>query len=207
MQIRPLTVLDAYRVTPDKIVDERGCFYETLRYDTLLEQTGHDFTPRQVNHSVSRANTVRGIHGVRLPAGQAKFVSCVRGAVADIVVDIRPGSPTFGRHHVNRLSAENGVSVYVAEGLGHGFVALTDEACVQYLCSTTFVPGTPLEIDPMDPALDLPWPLAGPPLMSAKDAGAPTLAEAADRGLLAGYDECLRHYAANRRRRPEPARG
>jgi dTDP-4-dehydrorhamnose 3,5-epimerase len=200
MEIRPLAVLDAYRLTPEKHIDARGCFFEALRYDMLLDEVGHAFTPRQVNFSVSSAGTLRGVHGVLLPPGQAKFVSCVRGAVADIVIDIRLGSPTFGLHHVNRLDADEAVSVYAAEGLGHGFVALTDDACVEYLCSTEFQPGTPFEIDPFDPELDLPWPLIGEPLMSAKDAGAPSLARAADLGLLATYDECLELYAANRDR-------
>jgi NDP-hexose 5-epimerase len=202
VDIYPLAMPDAYRVTPAKLADARGYFYEALRYDTLLAETGHAFTPRQVNYSASARGTMRGLHGVLAPPGQAKFVSCVRGAVLDIVVDIRPGSPTFGRHDVNRLDAEDGASVYVAEGLGHGFIALTDDACVCYLCSTIFDPATPFEISPLDPELALPWHLAGEladnPLLSAKDAAAPTLAAAADQGLLATYDECLRIYKQNR---------
>lgn len=199
MEIRPLAVPDAYRVVPRKIADRRGCFYEALRYDTLLEETGHSFTPRQVNHSISRRGTLRGIHGVLLPPGQAKLVSCVRGAVLDIVVDIRLGSPAFGCYDTNQLCSDTAVSVYVAEGLGHGFVALTDDACVQYLCSTIFEPGTPFEINPLDPALALPWGQTGEPLMSPKDAGAPPLARAAQQGLLATYAQCQVLYQANRR--------
>ena len=203
MEVHALAVPDAYRIVPRKLRDERGCFFEAYRHDVLRELTGHAFTPRQVNYSVSRRGTLRGIHGVSIPPGQAKYVSCVRGAVLDIVVDIRPGSPSFGVHAVNRLDAETGVSVYVAEGLGHGFVALTDDACVSYLCSTEYVPGTAFEVDPLDPALALPWALAGPPLMSEKDAGAPRVAAAERLGRLASYAECTAYY--ERRRAAVPA--
>ena len=196
MEVHALAVPDAYRVVPSRVPDARGCFAESFRYTELREATGHAFTPRQANWSVSRRGTLRGIHGVLIPPGQAKFVTCPRGAVLDIVVDIRLGSPTFGAYSANRLDAESGDAVFVAEGLGHGFVALTDDACVTYLCSTEYVPGTPFEIDPLDPQLALPWGLSEPPLMSTKDAGAPTLEQAADRGLLPTYAECRRLYGA-----------
>lgn len=198
MEIHPLAVLDAYRIVPSMLEDARGCFYEALRWDSLLEATGHAFTPRQANYSVSRRGTLRGIHGVRLPPGQAKFVNCVRGAVLDIVVDLRLDSPTFGAHAVNRLDATGGAGVYVAEGLGHGFVALTDDACVGYLCSTTYQPGTPLEINPFDPELGLPWQLTRKPLMSRKDAEAPGLTEAIRAGLLPTYAQCRALYDRQR---------
>jgi NDP-hexose 3,5-(Or5-) epimerase len=195
MEIRELAVPHALRLTPRKLNDERGCFYESLRTSDLDDAVGHPFTVAQVNYSVSCRNTLRGIHGVQLPPGQAKFVTCVRGAVLDVVVDIRLGSPTFGVHDTSLLDGESGTAVYVAEGLGHGFIALTDDACVSYLCSTAYVPGTPLDINPLDRDLDLPWGFTEPPLMSAKDAGAPSVAEAAQRGLLASYEDCLELYA------------
>lgn len=191
-----MAVLDAYRLTPRLIRDERGSFHESYKYSELADSTGHVFRPRQVNYSVSARNTLRGIHGVALPPGQAKFVSCVRGRVLDIVVDLRLGSPTFGAYDTTVLDARDGTAVYVAEGLVHGFVALADDTCISYLCSTEFVPGTQFEIAPFDPGLDLPWQtgLTGRPLLSRKDAEAPTVAQAADRGVLARYDECLAYY-------------
>src|SRR6185369_4320951 len=102
--------------------------------------------------------------------------------------------PAFGVHAVNRLDAETGVSVYVAEGLGHGFYALTDDACVSYLCSTEYVPGTAIEVQPLDPTLALPWGFTEPPLMSEKDAQAPDVAAAEKLGLLATYAECRAFY-------------
>lgn len=196
-----MAVLDAYRVTPHMIRDERGSFHESYRYGELARATGHVFRPLQVNYSVSARNTLRGMHGVIIPPGQAKLVTCVRGILWDVVVDLRLGSPTFGMHDSNILNAREGTAVYIAEGLVHGFVALTDDACISYLCSTEFVPGTQFEIDAFDKELALPWDdvLTGDPLLSEKDARAPGVAEAADRGLLARYDECLALYDRLRR--------
>ncbi|WP_067793999.1 dTDP-4-dehydrorhamnose 3,5-epimerase family protein [Actinomadura formosensis] len=193
MKIDPLAVPDGFLLTPEPIRDGRGCFYESFKQEELLTH-GHRFRPVQVNHSVSRRGVVRGVHGVLLPPGQAKLVGCPRGAIRDFVVDLRVGSPTFGKYDSTLLDAESGRCAYVAEGLGHAFVALTDDTCVSYLCSTAHVPGTQLDIDPFDPDLALPWDLDGEPVVSAKDAGAPTVAQAAAAGLLATYEECAALY-------------
>ncbi|SEB30797.1 dTDP-4-dehydrorhamnose 3,5-epimerase [Streptomyces misionensis] len=201
MDIHPTAVPHAYLLVPAVIEDERGCFFESYRLDILAEAVGRPIAAVQSNYSVSRRGTLRGIHGVAMPPGQAKIVSCVRGEVLDVVVDIRPGSPTYLRHTATRLSAANGVAVFAAEGLGHAFLALTDDACVNYLCSTTFVPGTQLDLDALDPELGLPWQreseLGGFDLLrSPKDRAAPTVAEAERAGLLTSYEDCLDHYAA-----------
>ncbi|WP_035853483.1 dTDP-4-dehydrorhamnose 3,5-epimerase family protein [Kitasatospora azatica] len=200
MEIEETAVPDAYRITPRVWTDERGSFHESFRSELLERATGHAFTPRQVNYSTSRRNVLRGLHGVELPPGQAKFVTCVRGSVFDVVVDVRLGSPTFGAYTTSVLDAGSGCGVYVAEGLAHGFVALTEDACVSYLCSTEFVPGTQVDIDPLDAQLGVPWQLGltGEALMSPKDAGALSLERTAQAGRLAGYRECLAHYAAKR---------
>lgn len=199
MKVREMAVPDAFRITPHKFTDKRGNFYESFRHDTLAEAVGRPVPVAQVNYSVSRKSTLRGLHGTLLPPGQAKVVCCVRGAVLDIVVDLRIGSPTFGVHETSRLDAESGECVFVAEGLVHGFLALTDDTCVSYLCSTQFVPGTQLDIDPFDPELDLPWALTEEPVMSAKDSGAVSVKHARDAGLLPDYEACVAHYAALRR--------
>lgn len=196
MEIRRTSVLHAYHVVPRMIEDERGCFYESFRQEALAEAIGRPMVPLQSNYSVSRSGTLRGIHGVAMPPGQAKVVSCVRGEVLDVVIDIRPGSPTFLRHTATRLSAANGEAVFAAEGLGHAFLALTDGACVNYLCSTEFVPGTQLDLDALDPSLGLPWSGDRGLLRSPKDSAAPTVAEAWQAGTLTTYEECLEHYAA-----------
>ncbi|MGW1196760.1 dTDP-4-dehydrorhamnose 3,5-epimerase family protein [Streptomyces sp. NPDC002536] len=185
MRIAETAIPGAYVVTPDRIPDERGNFYEAMRADALERVLGRPFTPRQINYSVSRRNTLRGIHSVATPPGQAKYVTCVRGRLRDIIVDLRVGSPAFGRHHVIELDAASGQSVYVPEGVGHGFLALSDDTCICYAVSSLYVPGTQIEVNPLDPELDLPWRCSEPPLISARDAAAPTAARAADAGLLA----------------------
>lgn len=193
-----MAVPDAFHITPHKHGDVRGSFYESFRHDRLAAEIGRPVPLVQVNYSVSRRSTLRGLHGTLLPPGQAKVVCVVRGAVLDIVVDLRIGSPTFGVHEANRMTAESGDTVFVAEGLVHGFLALTDDTCVSYLCSTEFVPGTQIDIDPFDAELGLPWQLSETPLMSAKDSAAVSVAHAREAGLLPTYEDCLAHYAALR---------
>ncbi|MFD7422483.1 dTDP-4-dehydrorhamnose 3,5-epimerase family protein [Streptomyces californicus] len=184
---------------PHHLTDERGVFYEGVRTDTLTAVTGRPFAPRQVNYSVSRRGTLRGLHGVRVPPGQAKLVTCVRGSVRDVVVDLRLGSPEFGTYETTALDAESGRAVYVPEGVVHGFLALTDDACVSYLLSTPHVPGTQIDIDPLDPDLAIAWTAGAPAdlelLLSAKDRAAPGVREAEAAGLLP-YWRGSRHPAA-----------
>lgn len=190
MRISEMTVPGAYRIEPEPHPDSRGRFYETIRSSALLDASGWDFAVRQVNFSVSRKNTVRGIHGTVVPPGQVKFVTCVRGRALDIAVDIRVGSPTFGHYDVTEQSGESGTAVYLPDGIGHAFLALTDDTCMCYLCSTEYVPGTMIELDALDPDLGLPFGLTEPAIRSAKDAAAPTLWQAAAAGLLPTYEQC-----------------
>lgn len=184
MRVTETPIPGAYIVTPDQLTDERGAFYESMRSDVLEDVLGHPFLPRQINYSVSRRNTLRGIHSVTMPPGQAKFVSCVRGAARDFVVDLRVGSPTFGRHASTLLDAASGRAVYIPEGVGHAFVTLAEDTCMCYVVSTAFVPGSQIDINPFDPELALPWDLEEPPYISVKDEKAPTLAETLAAGVL-----------------------
>ncbi|MFC5183740.1 dTDP-4-dehydrorhamnose 3,5-epimerase family protein [Actinomadura harenae] len=190
MLISEMTIPGAYRIQPEPRADSRGHFLESVRDSVLLAATGWELVIRQVNFSVSRRNTLRGVHGTRVPPGQAKFITCVRGLALDIAVDIRVGSPTFGQYDVTYQSPESGTAVYLPDGIGHAFVALTEGTSMCYLCSTEYVPGTMIEIDALDPDLALPWELTEPPIRSAKDTTAPTLAEAAAAGLLPTYEQC-----------------
>lgn len=190
MRISPMAIPDAYRIEPEPLLDSRGHFYESVKNSALLDSTGRGLTVRQVNFSVSKRNTLRGIHGTTVPPGQAKFVTCVRGAALDIAVDIRVGSPTFGGYDITYQSPESGTAVYLPDGIGHAFLALADGTTMCYLCSNEYVPGTMIDIDALDPDLALPWELTGPPIRSAKDAAAPTLVQAATAGLLPTYEQC-----------------
>ncbi|MBC7401624.1 MAG: dTDP-4-dehydrorhamnose 3,5-epimerase family protein [Microbacteriaceae bacterium] len=185
MQIRELSVPDAYEITPVLRSDDRGVFFESYRFDRLAEVIGHALTLRQANTSVSQKGVVRGIHYADVPLGQAKYVTCTHGAVLDFIVDIRVGSPTFGRWDSVRLDDVDFKSVYLSEGLGHAFIALTDDAVVSYLVSDVYQPEREHGIDPLDPTIGLLFPVeAGEPLLSPKDLEAPNLAAAAAAGIL-----------------------
>lgn len=185
VQIRELSIPDAYEITPIQRSDDRGTFLEWYRYDLLTEAIGHPLDLRQANTSVSKRGVVRGIHFADLPPGQAKYVTATRGAVIDYVVDIRVGSPSFGRWDSVRLDTIDRRAIYLAEGLGHAFVALEDDSTVSYLVSDTYTPSGEHGINPLDPEVALVFPdEAGELLLSSKDTEAPSLAVAAAAGLL-----------------------
>jgi len=184
--IEPLRIPGAYLVTPAAHVDDRGEFYEWYRPDLLAEATGADWCVQQANVSQSRQGALRGIHFADVPPGQAKYVTCVQGRVADVVVDIRVGSPTFGRWIPIELDARRKSAVLISEGLGHGFQALTEDATVMYLLSHRYEPGIEHGVNPLCPTLAIRWPIPDP-VLSDKDRLAPSLNEAAAQGLLPIY--------------------
>ena len=191
MQIRPLAVPDALELTPRLFGDERGVFLEWYRFEELAEVVGHPLRLAQANLSVSRRGTLRGLHYADVPPGQAKYVTCVRGAVLDAVVDIRVGSPTFGRWETVVLDDTDRRALYIPEGLGHAFLALTDDAIVSYLCSEVYNPTAEHGLDPLDPRIGITWPTDVEPLLSPKDAEAPSLAQALADGRLPDYASCV----------------
>jgi dTDP-4-dehydrorhamnose 3,5-epimerase len=200
VKIRPLSIEGAWEITPQQHGDSRGLFMEWYRADRLTEAVGHPLRLGQANLSVSARGVVRGIHFADVPPSQAKYVACVRGAVLDVVVDLRVGSPTYGRWEGVRLDDAERRAVYLAEGLGHGFCALSDEATLNYLCSTGYNPGHEHGVHPLDPDLAIDWPAGAEPTLSPKDASAPTLSEAKASGLLPRYDECVAYTTLLSRR-------
>jgi dTDP-4-dehydrorhamnose 3,5-epimerase len=197
MKIRPLAIEGAYEISPVLRGDPRGLFLEWYRFDQLAAVLGHSLRLAQANISVSAAGVVRGIHYANVPPGQAKYVTCTRGALLDVIVDLRVGSPTFGRWEATRLDDVDRRCVYVAEGLGHGFCALTDDATLTYLCSETYNPSGERAVHPLDAQIGVEWPVQAP-LLSDRDAAAPTLAEAAAAGVLPDYQTCREFTAALR---------
>jgi dTDP-4-dehydrorhamnose 3,5-epimerase len=189
-KVEELSIAGAWVFTPRQHDDDRGTFLEWYKADLVHKAAGHALPLAQANHSVSRRGVVRGIHFADVPPGQAKYVYCPHGAVLDYVVDVRVGSPTFGRYDAVRLDDLDRRAVYLSEGLGHAFVALTDDAAVTYLCSAPYDPGSEHTVNPLDTAVGIDWGLARP-LLSERDAAAPSLAEAAAAGLLPRYDECV----------------
>jgi dTDP-4-dehydrorhamnose 3,5-epimerase len=137
--------------------DNRGSFHEVFKLPSVLDDLGFGFEVKQVNQSVSKAGVIRGIHWADVPPGQAKYVFCPKGAIWDVVVDIRVGSPTFGEFAGEVLSAENGKSILIQEGLGHAFLSLEDNSVVNYLCSEPFSPSTERGINPLDTHLAIPF--------------------------------------------------
>jgi len=190
VQIRSLTIADVLEITPDQRSDSRGVFLESYRADRLAEAIGHQFTLAQVNLSVSARGVVRGIHFASVPPGQAKYVTCVSGQVLDVIVDLRVGSPTFGRWDSVLLDDTARRAVYLPEGIGHGFCARTELATVTYLCSEPYAPQREHAVNPFDTELGIQWG-AEDVTTSARDAAAPSLAEARAAALLPDYAECL----------------
>jgi dTDP-4-dehydrorhamnose 3,5-epimerase len=190
MKIRPLAIDGAFEIVTAQHSDPRGLFLEWYRFDRLAEAAGHPLRLAQANLSVSARGVVRGIHFADVPPGQAKYVTCLRGAVLDAVVDLRVGSPTFGRWEGVQLDDAQRRAVYIPEGVGHGFCALTDDATLTYLCSETYAPDREHSVHPLDADLGIAWP-ADSPLVSDRDGAAPMLAEAAEAGLLPDYAACL----------------
>lgn len=197
MQIRELKVADSFEVTPILRGDDRGVFLEWYRHDVLESAVGHSLNLRQANTSVSAAGVVRGIHFADIPPGQAKYVTAMHGAVLDFVIDIRVGSPTFGEWDSVLLDTTDHRAIYLAEGLGHAFVALTPDATVSYLVSDVYNAPAEHGINPLDPEVGLVFPIDSDSLLlSPKDVEAPSLAEAAELGLLPTWDNARAFYAS-----------
>jgi dTDP-4-dehydrorhamnose 3,5-epimerase len=190
MSFTPLKIEGSWVFTPKKFPDERGSFHEVFKLPLLSETLGFGFDVKQVNQSVSKAGVIRGIHWADVPPGQAKYVFCPKGAIWDIVVDIRVGSPTFGSWDAAELTAENGRSVLIREGLGHVFLSLEDDTVVNYLCSEPFSPNTEHGINPLDTDLAIPFGsmISGANFeVSPKDEEAPSLQQAQAANLLPVY--------------------
>jgi dTDP-4-dehydrorhamnose 3,5-epimerase len=185
----------SFEITPRQFPDDRGLFLESFRGDRLADAIGHRPDIIQTNVSVSSRGTVRGVHFADVPPSQAKYVTALSGSFIDFVIDIRVGSPTFGQWESALLDTVDRRAIYLAEGLGHAICSLQDDSTVMYLCSATYDPVREHGINPLDPELGLAVPEGVTPVLSAKDAAAPSLSEAAALGLLPRYDECLRYYA------------
>ncbi len=162
-------------ITPRVFKDARGFFFESYNFDQFRAH-GIDTVFVQDNHSCSIRDTLRGLHFQLPPMAQNKLVRCVRGAIWDVAVDIRAGSPTFGRWVGVELSAENFRQLYVPIGFAHGFCVLSAEAEVLYKTSAVYSRACEQGIAWDDPQLAIPWPVTEP-LLSDRDRAAPSLAD------------------------------
>ncbi|WP_328843056.1 dTDP-4-dehydrorhamnose 3,5-epimerase family protein [Streptomyces sp. NBC_00258] len=190
MRTRRLAVAGGFEFTPDIHTDARGLFVSPLQEEAFVEAVGERFVTAQTNHSRSARGVLRGLHFTTTPPGQAKYVYCAQGRALDAVVDIRLGSPTFGKWDVVEVDAVSYRAVYVPDGVGHAFLALDDDTVMSYLVSSAYRADLEQAIDPLDPALGLPWPYDMRFLMSERDTGAIGVAEAQALGMLPRYEDC-----------------
>jgi len=185
MKITPLQIEGVWVAESPIWSDDRGFLREWFKSEDIKIATGRDFGIEQANISLSSRGTLRGIHYSIAPRGQAKWVTCVSGRIKDVIVDIQPGSPTFGKWVEVELGGDSGKAVLISEGLGHGFIALEDNTAVAYLVSTPFSPGHEFGINPLDEKIAINWGMQiSDCKISAKDLNAPTLTERLIEGNL-----------------------
>ncbi|WP_219509617.1 dTDP-4-dehydrorhamnose 3,5-epimerase family protein [Nonomuraea ceibae] len=199
MRHRELAVTGAFAFEPDVYPDRRGSFASPYQESAFAAAVGRPlFAVAQASRNVSRRGVVRGVHYTLVPPGTAKYVFCAGGRALDMVVDLRDGSPTFGRWDAVELTAGNGRAVYLPPGAGHAFAALEDDTVMCYLLSSEYRAADDLTLSVLDEDLALPLPAGETPLLSERDAAAPTLAEAAALGLLPRYAPATAPSAAPR---------
>lgn len=157
MKYTQLDIEGVWLVEPRRIGDDRGYFAETFKRSEFEAETGADGNFIQDNESVSRYGVVRGLHFQRGEFWQAKIVRVVRGKVLDVAVDLRAGSPTYGRHVAVELSAENGLQLYIPRGFAHGFAVLSDDAQFQYKVDNVYEPSAEGTLDFLDPTVGVDW--------------------------------------------------
>lgn len=175
MQIEKTDLPDLLILTPRRFGDSRGWFVETWNAARMRE-AGLDLAFVQDNHSFSaQKGTLRGLHYQSPPRAQDKLVRCSRGAIWDVAVDARRGSPTYGRSVGVELSAENGRQLLVPIGFLHGFVTLTDDCEVQYKCTDLYSPQHDGSVRWDSAGVN--WGFAGDPVLSEKDLAAPAFAD------------------------------
>jgi dTDP-4-dehydrorhamnose 3,5-epimerase len=156
----PLPLVGAYRIEPQLMADERGAFarrFCTDEFRALGLET--DLVQRSISFN-ARAGTLRGMHFQLSPHLEVKTVRCTRGAIFDVIVDLRSGSPTYGRWHGEELTADNRLTLYIPKGFAHGFQSLVDNTEVDYEITPAYVPGASAGFRFDDPALGIIWPTA-----------------------------------------------
>ena len=178
MRFEPTPLPGVVAIEPRRFADERGHFFEVFRHDKFAA-AGLDLAFVQDNHSRSRRGVLRGLHA-QLEKPQGKLVRAIGGEIFDVAVDIRRGSPTYGRWFGTVLSGDNCRMLWVPVGYAHGFCVLSEWAEVEYKCTALWDPPSEVSIAWNDPAIGVEWPIAAP-VLSPKDAAAPPLEEIAAR--------------------------
>ncbi|ALL79487.1 hypothetical protein AD006_30045 (plasmid) [Pseudonocardia sp. EC080610-09] len=188
MEARELVVAGSYELTPSRFADERGVIAVTHDDRELATIVGHPMFPvRQCTSTRSVRGAVRGIHYTATPPGSAKFVYCPHGRALEFVVDLRVGSPTFGRWDSVVLDGDGAASVFLPTGVGLAFVALEEETTIHYMLSQRFKKEREHAVSVLDPELALPLPVDMDLCFSTRDRDAPTIKQARDAGYLPRY--------------------
>lgn len=183
-----LPIEGAWVYVPKIFHDNRGSFHEWFTGEEFTDTLGYPFTVAQANLSRSARNVIRGIHLADVPPGQAKIVTCMAGDITDVLVDLRQGSPTYGKHLTIPLNDTHPLIVHVPLGVGHGFATHSDTAVVAYLVTEAYNPTAEWGLHPFDKTLNIDWNIdPDTAILSEKDANAPTLGESTQR--LPNYRE------------------
>ena len=155
MPFHEMNIQGAWVHSPMRFEDSRGYFEEQFKHSLVESELGVDFQVKQTNQSVSGMGVVRGVHWTDSLQGQAKYVSCLRGSIWDVVVDLRNDSPTYGKWESVEVNPQNGKSVFLSKGLGHAFLSLEEGTLVNYLCSSEYDPLVDRTINPLDSVLGI----------------------------------------------------
>lgn len=185
MKIRETDISGLVIIEPDVFGDSRGYFMESFSCRKFRELTGYDVEFVQDNESKSSYGVVRGLHFQRPPYAQSKLVRVVSGRVLDVAVDLREGSPTYGKHHTVELSGENHLQMFIPKGFAHGFAVLSDEAVFQYKCDEYYAPQSEGAVAWDDPDLAIDWRISRDEVrLSEKDRNNPRLKDLYNQGEL-----------------------
>lgn len=191
MDVRELGIEGAFEFTPPVFKDRRGAFASPYQGEVFAEHLGKPmFHVEQMSHNLSSRGVLRGIHFTATPPGMAKYVYCPYGRLQDYLIDLRVGSPTFGRWVTTRLDADTCRALYIPVGVGHAFLSLEDGSIAVYAMSQGYVPENEFAMNPLDPAIGLSFPADVELIRSDRDLAAPTLAEALERGMLPEHALC-----------------
>lgn len=188
MKLVPLKIEGAWLAESPVWSDERGTFREWFKREEVLSMTGIDFAVQQANISVSQSGVIRGIHYSLAPTGQAKWITCVSGAIRDVIVDLRTDSITFQKHISINLREQDGKSLLIGPGLGHAFITLSPKTTVSYIVSSSYNAASEYEVNVFDSDLEINWfesdESSKNVIMSEKDKIAPTLSTQRSLGNL-----------------------
>lgn len=188
MKFSELNISGSWLIEFNKFEDNRGFFYESFRSDFIFDKLKRKFEIKQTNTSYSSKGSLRGLHYALIPPSQAKYIQCQKGSILDFIIDIRIGSPTFGKFQMIELNEKSAKAIFIEEGLAHAFVAMQDETIVTYYVNQTYNPDKEKGINPFDKELNITWPNLDLKL-SAKDEKEISLNEAKNLNLLPIYSE------------------